>query len=100
MSWSTSNRRAGLPRGWAKLRLDRRDLAGGLCEAQHHDPRCDGTGSECHHANGPDDHRLESLRWLNHWCHAAETKREAATARTARRQSKAEPHPGIISPGA
>jgi 5-methylcytosine-specific restriction protein A len=92
--WATSNRKAALPRDWHKLRLQRRDLAGGLCEAEIHDGRCDGIGNECHHANGRDDHRLESLRWLNHYCHGIETQAEAAKARSKSRPEL--PHPGLL----
>ena len=95
--WKSSRRKSALPPGWQKLRLQRRDIAGGRCEAQVHDERCDGFGSECHHAVHPDAPRLESLRWLNHYCHNTETQREAAAARASRSAKRPQrPHPGLL----
>lgn len=74
--------------------------AGGWCEAEVHDPRCDGVGHDCDHHQRGDDHSLTNLRWLNRWCHKAKTAREAADGRSAQRERNREPHPGVISPGA
>ena len=71
-----------------------------MCEAEQHDPRCNGLGGDCDHHVAGDDHSLGNLRWLNPWCHKAKTAREAATARAAKREANREPHPGLIPPGA
>lgn len=78
MPWSTSDRRARLPRNWQQIRSAVRARAHGACEAEKHDPRCDGIGTDCDHITPGDDHRIESLMWLSGPCHRAKTARETA----------------------
>jgi 5-methylcytosine-specific restriction protein A len=70
-----------------------------MCQAQHHDPRCNGIGTECDHITPGDDHSMGNLQWLNGWCHKAKTQRESLASRghgTARQRPN-EDHPGLIS---
>jgi 5-methylcytosine-specific restriction protein A len=89
--WSTSTRRASLPRDWSTRRRARRAIAADRCEAETHATGCDGLGRECHHAGDPDDHRIASLRWLHPACHQVETQEQAAAARAALRRRPTEP---------
>jgi 5-methylcytosine-specific restriction protein A len=69
-----------LPSDWPKRRLATKARAKGLCEAEVHEPDCDGFGAECDHHIANDDHSLSNLRWLSAECHAAKTRREARAA--------------------
>jgi len=98
MAWSSSNRRARLPRDWPARRAAVRDRAQGACEAETHHPHCTGIGAECDHRIANDDHSLTNLQWLSVACHAAKTAAESARARESRRAALRLPHEG--HPGA
>lgn len=92
MPWQgTSNRRAELPPDWPVRRSIVAARAHGMCEARTHDPRCDGTGRECDHIDGRDNHSLDNLQWLSTPCHKAKT-----VADKQRWKRQAEPHPGLL----
>lgn len=102
MPWSTSDRRERLPRNWQSIRAKVKARAHGLCEADRHDPRCDGIGTDADHIKAGDHHELTNLQWLSEPCHRAKTARESAErnrqqARLKRRPT--EPHPGLIARG-
>lgn len=95
MTWSTSDRRSRLPSDWPKRRQQVKRRARGLCEAEQHEPDCNGIGTECDHIVNNDDHSLSNLQWLSTPCHKAKTQRESR----AWRQPKARPrpaHPGLL----
>lgn len=92
--WASSTRRARLPKDWPQRVKATKIRARGRCEATIHDPRCNGLGSECDHRADPDNH--DDLQWLNHYCHAAKTQREAQAARHSHYRTKP-PHPGVIT---
>ena len=99
MAWATSTRAARLPTDWAarKTRVYRRDH--GRCQSTHHNPKCDGRGAEVDHIIRGDNHALDNLQLLNHWCHVDKTNAENAADRTARaamRRRPVEKHPGLI----
>lgn len=99
MAWSTSDRRHRLPSDWPDLKARVKARARGRCEADRHDPRCDGTGHDADHIQPGDDHTLENLQWLNTHCHRAKTARESAARNTAAAQLRkrpAESHPGRL----
>jgi len=100
MAWSSSTRRSRLPKDWPTRRLKAKARAKGSCQAEPHDPRCDGIGNECDHIINNDDHSLTNLQWLSTPCHIAKTKREAAEAKASRRLSfklPREQHPNRTS---
>lgn len=97
MSWETSTRRSRLPADWPKRRQRTKTRAKGMCEAQVHEPECDGIGSECDHIIAGDDHSLSNLQYLSGPCHAAKTQVEAQAAARTKRQARMLPqeqHPG------
>ena len=96
MTWS-SRRRDTLPSDWAKRRQQVKHRAAGRCQADEHEPRCDGWGAECDHVGDPMDHSLNNLQWLSAPCHAAKTQRQAAAARAQLPRAKRAPerHPGL-----
>jgi 5-methylcytosine-specific restriction protein A len=93
MSWNTSDRRARLPRNWAKLREQVKRRAGGLCQAKQHEPDCSGAGNECDHVINNDDHSLTNLQWLSGPCHRARTLQQATEARARRSRKRPTPQP-------
>lgn len=102
MPWSTSDRRQRLPNDWPAIRERVRQRAHGQCEAQHHEPDCDGIGTDCDHITPGDDHRMSNLAWLSRTCHKAKTARENSEARAAvaaALKRPAERHPGTIQRG-
>lgn len=101
MPWSTSDRRASLPRDWHKQRARAWRTAGGRCQAVTDGQRCrwvgrlNGDGGQADHINGPDD---PTLQWLCPDHHKAKTQREAlagAAATRALSQHPRERHPGL-----
>lgn len=99
MAWSTSDRRHRLPSDWTGRKARVKARAGNRCEADQHDPRCDGTGHDADHHIPGDDHSDSNLRWLNTYCHRAKTARESAArnrATAALRRRPAEAHPGQL----
>lgn len=95
MSWQTSDRRSRLPSDWPKRRQQVKRRARGRCESEHHEPECDGVGTECDHVVNNDDHSLDNLQWLSTPCHKAKTQRESKVWL----QPKARPrpkHPGLL----
>lgn len=98
MAWSTSDRRRRLPADWDAIRARVGARAGGRCQAQEHDPRCDGRGSDADHIAPGDDHSLGNLQWLSGPCHRAKTAQETAARNTARAAMRIRPeqHPGAM----
>ncbi|GHJ59146.1 hypothetical protein NOK12_16640 [Nocardioides sp. OK12] len=94
--WTSSNRRAELPRDWEQRRQAVKRRASGKCEAEQHVSNCDGIGRECDHHADPHDHTLDNLRWLSTPCHAAKTQREAQAAKP-KRTRPPEQHPGRLT---
>ena len=99
MAWATSNRASRLPKDWErrKAAVKRRDH--GRCRATVHNPKCDGKGTEVDHIHRGDDHRLENLELLNHYCHQDKTNRESSERNRKTAQMKKRPmetHPGRI----
>jgi hypothetical protein len=98
MAWS-GKRRTELPPDWAKRREAVKRRAKGRCEAEQHEPQCDGVGRECDHIGDKLNHSLSNLQWLSTPCHLAKTKRQAAEASQARRAAlklPREAHPSRI----
>lgn len=81
MTWATSTRRARLPRDWAKRVATVKRRARGQCQAETHEPECDGIGAQCDHMMPGDNHSLRNLQWLSEPCHRAKTQRESQSAR-------------------
>jgi 5-methylcytosine-specific restriction protein A len=96
MPWASSDRRSRLPKDWAKRRARVKARAQDRCEADTHEPTCNGWGSECDHRVAGDDHSLANLQWLSAPCHRAKTQREAQW-HVEGRQRAAEQHPGKIN---
>ena len=92
MAWESSNRRARLPRDWAKRRELVKQRANGKCEAKQHEPECDGYGTDCDHIRQGDDHSLANLQWLSGPCHKAKTIADRPT-----RRRPPEQHPGRLA---
>lgn len=91
MAWSTSNRRARLPKDWPKIRLrilkrDRR-----ICHV------CGLPGAdEVDHVQAGDDHRDTNLAAIHgDPCHRQKSTREGLAAQP-RRARPAAPHPGLL----
>lgn len=94
--WASSGRRSELPPDWAKRRQSVKRRAGGRCQAEAHDPRCNGVGTECDHIGDKHDHSLGNLRWLSAPCHMAITQKQARVGRAKLTQRRpAERHPGL-----
>lgn len=99
MAWLNSSRRARLPDNWPELRTKVKARAKGKCEATHHDPRCDLTGTDCDHIVTGDDHSLENLQLLSVECHKRKTAEENAALNRLNSQLRRRPqedHPGRI----
>lgn len=92
MAWETSTRRSRLPADWPKRVAAVKRRAKGRCEAERHEPECNGVGRECDHIDRGDNHELSNLQWLSTPCHKAKTTAENQR-RTGRRP--AERHPGL-----
>jgi 5-methylcytosine-specific restriction endonuclease McrA len=96
MAWSSSDRRAHLPRNWQALRLRVFDRDGYLCQIAG--PTCTGLATEVDHINGRDNHGMGNLRAVCSRCHKARTNVDAKAAQAivrARGKRPPEPHPGI-----
>lgn len=93
MPWQAdeTGRRGELPGDWPQRRAYVRHRAKGRCEAEVHDPRCNGIGRECDHIDGRDDHALDNLQWLSTPCHKAKT-----VADKQKWKRSPEPHPGLL----
>lgn len=103
MAWSTSDRRARLPKDWPTRVVKTKARAGNRCEGislqgepRWHVSTCTGLGAECDHDQRGDDHDLSNLRWLSGPCHTRKTQHEAkAAARlVGRKRPRTEQHPG------
>lgn len=95
MAWSGKRRRE-LPANWPQLRRQVERRAFGRCQADTHEPGCNGIGTECDHVGDKHDHSLGNLRWMSHECHMAHTQAQAAAARAHLKQRRpAERHPGL-----
>lgn len=94
--WASSSRRSELPSDWAHRRQVVKRRAGGQCQAEKHEPRCTGVGTECDHVGDKHDHSLANLRWLSAPCHQAITQAQARAGRAKLTQRRpTEPHPGL-----
>ena len=87
-------RTAPLPRDWKRIRARvlRRDR--GMCTW----PGCGEKATEVDHVNGPDDHRIDSLRSLCAPHHRQVTAQQANAARWSKWQPRKRPqekHPGL-----
>jgi 5-methylcytosine-specific restriction protein A len=73
--WASSNRRAELPRGWAKTRarILRRDPICTICGMDF--------STQCHHVDDKHDHRDSNLAGVCQPCHTTLTTQQAAQAR-------------------
>lgn len=80
-----------LPPDWRKRREFVRARAGGRCEAEVHDPRCDGVGRECDHVGDRHDHDVSNLQWLSTPCHKAKTLADKQAWKL-----QPEPRPGLL----
>lgn len=96
-NWNTSDRRQRLPDDWQRRRAIVRDRAHNRCQAEHHAPGCDGTGTDCDHIIAGDNHNLNNLQWLSHACHAAKTRQE--NARRNHENANLRRHPRERNPG-
>ena len=97
MPWDTSDRRQRLPKDWQAIRAAVRRRADNKCEAENHEPDCDGTGTDADHIKQGDNHSLNNLQWLSGPCHKAKTKAENAARNKANAQLRRRPqeqHPG------
>lgn len=101
MAWSTSDRRHRLPNDWPAVRRQVKARANGLCQAEHHEPGCDGIGTDADHIRQGDNHSIDNLQWLSAPCHKAKTARETAARNKRNAQLKRRPteaHPGRRTP--
>lgn len=99
MSWDTSDRKDRLPPDWPDIRRAVKARARGRCQANPHDPKCPGWGSDADHITPGDDHSMDNLQWLSGACHWAKTNRETAARNRARKAAKLKPteqHPGRL----
>lgn len=96
--WVGSTRRSRLPKDWPVRVAAVKARAHGMCEAEQHDPECDGTGRECDHVIQGDDHSLNNLQWLSTPCHKAKTRAENAARRAALKLPR-ETHPSRMTDG-
>lgn len=98
-AWQGSQRRAGLPGDWHRLRAQAIKRASGRCEyvSPRTSLRCKREATDADHKGHRDDHY--TLQALCHTHHQMKTQREAATAHAAKytrsRLRKPEQHPGI-----
>jgi hypothetical protein len=97
MPWSTSTRRARLPKTaqWDRIRAHVKARAGGHCQAATHAPGCNGQGTDCDHITPGANHGLDNLQWLSHECHTAKTQAEARAAVPTRKRPAGR-HPGLL----
>lgn len=96
--WEDSNRRAQLPRDWARRRRMVIERADGQCERLLDGVRCTNAGRDVDHKRRGNDHSLANLQLLCSECHTRKTQREAAEARRAvarRLRYPTERHPGL-----
>jgi 5-methylcytosine-specific restriction enzyme A len=101
MAWSQDRSKRGksLPPNWRATR--ERILARDHGRCRSHDTNdgsiCGAPATDVHHANGPDDHRDESLLSLCGYHHNRETGRQGGRARAAigNERRKPERHPGL-----
>ncbi|EWS99563.1 hypothetical protein N865_02065 [Intrasporangium oryzae NRRL B-24470] len=105
MAWTTSNRKARLPRDWQRRRAIVLARAGHRCEWEDDGVRCPRRATDCDHVERGDDHRLDNLQALCRPHHSWKSAHEGGTASAARRGPRlstaraAEPHPGLRPPG-
>lgn len=96
MPWTSSTRRARLPKNWSALVhiVKVRDR-----HCQH--PGCSGPPDEVDHIKRGDDHTLTNLQALCRDHHKQKTSRESQQARGvgALRKRPTEPNPGLATPG-
>jgi 5-methylcytosine-specific restriction protein A len=92
-AWQGSTRRSRLPRDWPQLVAFVKDRDRGRCQADHHDPACDGIGTDVDHIERGDNHDPSNLRLLSSACHKAKTQAELADDRA--RANPPEAPPGL-----
>lgn len=99
MPWSTSNRKARLPRDWEARRQFILARDGNRCTAVDSlGNRCPERATDVDHIKAGDDASYSNLRALCRWHHARKSSAEGLAARRAkggyRRQAREpEPHP-------
>ncbi|MFJ3248306.1 HNH endonuclease [Streptomyces sp. NPDC086782] len=99
MVWSSSTRRARLPKDWARTRrrVLRRDKH--ACTNEFSDGRvCGAPANQVDHITPGDDHSMANLRALCAWCHARKSATEGGRASALTRVSTARPretHPAL-----
>ncbi len=101
MAWSTSDRRATLPRGWeaTRRRILKRD--GGRCTVIRFDTeqRCNEPATDVDHivphsmGGGEEDSNLASCCSFHH---ARKSSSEGGTAASRKRAAKKRRHPGLL----
>lgn len=97
MAWSTSTRRASLPKDWHKRRARAKRNAGGICQQVTDGIRCATVGTDCDHIVRGAGDDASNLQWLCKPHHDAKTHAEALVARAAQPQRlrPPQPHPGL-----
>lgn len=87
--WQTSDRRARLPKDWARIRRVVLERDGGRCTWTDREDgqwtRCPAPATDVDHIRPGDDHSLENLRSLCGPHHDAKTAKEAGRGRAKRR---------------
>ncbi|WP_205538483.1 HNH endonuclease [Mycobacterium kyogaense] len=95
LSWSNSDRRAGLPADWhiRRKRILRRD--DGSCQIRG--PRCTQVATDVDHIQRGDNHEDRNLQAVCRPCHTQKTARESADRKRQLRAAGKRPqerHPG------
>lgn len=99
MPWTSSDRRAHLPRNWATIRA--RILKRDRWTCQLRDPGCTIRATEVDHIGDRDNHTPANLRAACPACHTRRTGIQAKAAQravAARSRRPDEPHPGLVAP--
>lgn len=100
MAWEGSNRRARLPKDWARKR--RSVLVRDKYQCQVILPETNGicgtAATEVDHIKPGDNHDMTNLQAICHWHHARKSSKEgnAAKIKIAPRNRPQEKHPGLL----
>lgn len=100
MPWSTSNRRATLPKDWHQQRARTWRAAGGRCQQVTNGARCpwtgrlNGDGGQADHVHGPDHPELQWLCPTHHAVKSSGEGHDAMRAQRAKLHHPVERHPG------
>jgi 5-methylcytosine-specific restriction protein A len=99
MPWTTSNRRAELPRDWARRRVRILTRDGYRCQALDSlGAKCGEYANQVDHIERGSNHAERNLQALCQWHHARKSSAEghAAQRPKLKRAREPEPHPGMI----